>query len=72
MCLLCQSATPLRVRSLVGLIPAFAVETIEADLLKSLPSFTRQRDWYLRYRPKLAVLVSRWNTPGVFLSDSTS
>ncbi|HKH66957.1 MAG TPA: glucosidase [Reyranella sp.] len=57
-------ATPLRVRSLVGLIPAFAVETIEADLLKNLPSFTRQRDWYLRYRPKLAVLVSRWNTPG--------
>ena len=29
-----------------------------------MPSFTRQRDWYLRYRPKLAALVSRWNTPG--------
>ena len=58
------TATPLRVRSLVGLIPAFAVETIEASSLKNLPSFTRQRDWYLRYRPKLAVLVSRWNTPG--------
>ena len=57
-------ATPLRVRSLVGLIPAFAIETIEANLLKNMPSFTRQRDWYLRYRPKLAVLVSRWNTPG--------
>src|SRR5258708_16360221 len=57
-------ATPLRVRSLVGLIPAFAVETIDGALLKNLPSFTRQRDWYLRYRPKLAVLVSRWNTPG--------
>ena len=57
-------ATPLRVRSLVGLIPAFAVETIDAGLLKNLPSFTRQRDWYLRYRPKLAVLVSRWNAPG--------
>jgi hypothetical protein len=57
-------ATPLRVRSLVGLIPAFAVETIDADVAQELPSFTRQRDWYLRYRPKLAVLVSRWNTPG--------
>ncbi len=57
-------ATPLRVRSLVGLIPIFAVEIIDATLLKNLPSFTRQRDWYLRYRPKLAVLVSRWNTPG--------
>jgi hypothetical protein len=58
------TATPLRVHSLVGLIPAFAVETIDATLLKNLPSFTRQRDWYLRYRPKLAVLVSRWDTPG--------
>ena len=57
-------ATPLRVRSLVGLIPAFAVETIEAALLKNLPSFTRQRDWYLRYRPKLAVLVSRCEHAG--------
>jgi hypothetical protein len=57
-------ATPLRVRSLVGLIPGFAVETIDAYLLRNLPSFTRQRDWYLRYRPKLAVLVSRWNAPG--------
>lgn len=57
-------ATPLRVRSLVGLIPGFAVETIDAHLLRNLPSFTRQRDWYLRYRPKLAVLVSRWNAPG--------
>ena len=47
-------ATPLRVRSLVGLIPMFAVEVADVALLKNLPSFTRQRDWYLRYRPKLA------------------
>jgi hypothetical protein len=57
-------ATPLRVRSLVGLIPAFAVDTVDAALLKNMPSFTRQRDWFLRYRPKRAGLVSRWNTPG--------
>ena len=57
-------ATPLRVRSLVGLIPTFAVETIEADLLQKMPVFTKSRDWYLLYRPKLAALVSRWNMPG--------
>jgi hypothetical protein len=57
-------ATPLRVRSLVGLIPMFAVEVADMASLKNLPSFNRQRDWYLRYRPKLAALVSRWNTPG--------
>jgi hypothetical protein len=57
-------ATPLRVRSLVGLIPMFAVEVADMASLKDLPSFNRQRDWFLRYRPKLARLVSRWNTPG--------
>ncbi|MBL6617419.1 MAG: glucosidase [Reyranella sp.] len=57
-------ATPLRVRSLVGLIPIFAVETIDASLFAKMPMFTRWRDWYLLYRPKLAALVSRWNAPG--------
>jgi len=56
--------TPLRVRSLVGLIPIFAVEVIDAALLKKMPLFAKRMDWYLRYRPKLAALVSRWNTPG--------
>jgi hypothetical protein len=57
-------ATPLRVRSLVGLIPIFAVEVVDQSRLKKLPTFARWRDWFLTYRPKLASLVSRWNTPG--------
>jgi hypothetical protein len=57
-------ATPLRLRSLVGLIPMFAVEVIDAALLKNMPLFVKRLNWYLRYRPKLAALVSRWNTPG--------
>ncbi len=59
-----REATPLRVRSLVGLIPLFAVEVIDAALLKKMPLFAKRLDWYLRYRPKLAALVSRWNSPG--------
>ncbi|HLN09819.1 MAG TPA: glucosidase [Xanthobacteraceae bacterium] len=55
---------PLRIRSLVGLIPMFAVEVIDSGLLTSMPLFARRLDWYLRYRPKLAALVSRWNIPG--------
>jgi hypothetical protein len=56
--------TPLRVRSLVGLIPLFAVEVIDASLLEKMPVFAKRLGWYLRYRPKLAALVSRWSTPG--------
>ena len=57
-------AKPLRLRSLVGLIPMFAVEVIDPALLKKMPLFTKRLNWYLRYRPQLAALVSRWNKPG--------
>jgi hypothetical protein len=55
---------PLKVRSIVGLIPMFAVETLEPECLTKLPHFARRLDWYLNYRPELASLVSRWNEPG--------
>ncbi|MDQ7859142.1 MAG: glucosidase [Armatimonadota bacterium] len=54
----------LRVRSLVGLIPLLAVETIEPALLDRLPGFRERMDWFLANRPDLAALVSRWNEPG--------
>lgn len=54
----------LKVRSLVGLIPLLAVETIEPDLLEALPNFRRRMEWFLTYRPHLASLVSRWHVPG--------
>jgi hypothetical protein len=54
----------LKVRSMVGLIPLFAVETIEPELLDHLPDFKRRLEWYLNYRPDLAGLVSRWHEPG--------
>ena len=57
-------AIPLRVRSFVGLIPLFAVETIEPDVLDALPEFRRALEWYLDNRPDLARLVSRWQEPG--------
>jgi hypothetical protein len=54
----------LRVRSMVGLIPLFAVETIEPEMLDRLPDFKRRLEWYLSHRPNLAKLVSRWYEPG--------
>ena len=45
---------PLRVRSMVGLIPLFAVETLEHGLLEQLPGFHRRLQWFLNHRPDLA------------------
>lgn len=55
---------PLRVRSMVGLIPLFAVEIIEPELLERLPDFKRRLEWFMKYRPELAALVSHWLEPG--------
>lgn len=55
---------PMKVRSMVGLIPLFAVEVLDPDLLKKLPDFTARLRWYLQHRPDLAKLVSRWQDCG--------
>ena len=54
----------LKVRCMVGLIPLFAVETLEPELLEKLPEFKRRLEWFLAYRPDLASLVSHWNDEG--------
>ncbi|HEV2677461.1 MAG TPA: glucosidase [Aliidongia sp.] len=55
---------PLRVRSMVGLIPLFAVEVIDGEMLDRLPDFAARLDWFLKHRPELAELVSRWTDKG--------
>ena len=55
---------PMRLRSMVGLIPLFAVETLESQLLDRVPEFRQRLEWYLNYRPDLARLVSHWTVPG--------
>jgi hypothetical protein len=54
----------LRIRSMVGLIPLFAVETLEPELLEKLPGFRKRLEWFLNHRPDLAGLVSHWEAPG--------
>jgi hypothetical protein len=56
--------TPLKVRSMVGLIPLFAVETLEPELLDKVPQFKQRLEWFLNYRPDLARLVSHWHHEG--------
>jgi hypothetical protein len=51
---------PLKVRSLVGLIPLLAVEVLDASVFARLPGFSARTHWFLDHRPQLARLVSRW------------
>jgi hypothetical protein len=47
------SKTYVRVRSMVGLIPLLAVETIDPELLDQLPSFHERLSWFLHNRADL-------------------
>jgi hypothetical protein len=44
---------PLKVRSMVGLIPLFAVETLEPEIVDRLPGFKRRMQWFVDNRPDL-------------------
>jgi hypothetical protein len=56
---------PLKVRSMVGLIPLTAVCTLEAEQLERFPAFNRRLGWFLHNRPDLASLVPSWEDPGM-------
>ncbi len=58
------SRHPLKIRSMVGLIPLFAVETLDADALDRLPAFKRRLDWFIEHRPDLTQHVASMKTRG--------
>jgi len=55
---------PLRVRSMVGLIPLFAVATLEPEILDRLPGFKRRLEWFIDNRPDLTANVASMRAPG--------
>jgi len=52
---------PVKIRSMVGLIPLFAVETLEPSLLERLPGFKRRLEWFIVNRPDLTKNVASMN-----------
>jgi len=49
---------PLKVRSLVGLIPLLAVEILDDDVIQRLPGFKKRLHWFLEHRPDLNRQIS--------------
>lgn len=52
------NSIPLKTRSLVGLVPLFAVEVLENDVIERLPGFKKRMEWFLSHRPDLASQVT--------------
>ncbi len=55
----------MKIRSVVGLIPLFAVESIDAGLLDRLPGFRRRMEWFIKNRPDLAGNLASLTRGGV-------
>lgn len=62
---------PIKLRSLVGLVPLFACLTIERDVLKRLPTFRQKVSWFLQNRTDMAenlAFMPPGGTSGVAMS----
>jgi hypothetical protein len=55
---------PLKVRSMVGLIPLFAVETLEPEVVDKLPGFKRRMQWFIDNRATLSEHIELQEVPG--------
>jgi Glycosyl hydrolase family 63 C-terminal domain len=55
----------LKVRSMVGLVPLFAVATLEPEILEKLPAFRKRMDWFIQNRPDLTGNIACMQTEGV-------
>eukprot|EP00112_Aurelia_sp_Birch-Aquarium-sp1_P003819 Seg1430.11 transcript_id=Seg1430.11/GoldUCD/mRNA.D3Y31 product="putative protein" protein_id=Seg1430.11/GoldUCD/D3Y31 len=56
------NAVPLKVRSMVGLVPLFSCLVLEDDVIKKLPGFKKRLDWFLKNRQDLASQISYMST----------
>lgn len=56
---------PIRARTIVGLIPLFAVEVLRQFDQPRLPDMVARMRWFVENRPDLGALVSHWDVPGV-------
>ncbi|GAB4017497.1 glucosidase [Spirosoma migulaei] len=58
------SVQRMRVRTLVGLIPMFAVEVLDDELMRANPAFLKRMIWFQSHRPDLYHQVSRYTETG--------
>ncbi|MDX6204020.1 MAG: hypothetical protein QOF39_77 [Frankiales bacterium] len=58
------TALPMRVRSVVGLVPLAAVRVIPDAVLAALPEFSSRLHWFLEHRPDVAAQVGWMHSVG--------
>jgi hypothetical protein len=54
----------MRIRSMVGLIPLYAVESLEPEIVDRLPGFKRRMQWFIDHHPDFRDHVQEMEEPG--------
>jgi len=54
---------PMRVRSMVGLIPLFAVENLSSEVIDGLPGFKRRMQWFIDHLSEFGDFIETMTTP---------
>jgi hypothetical protein len=58
-------SVPMKVRSMVGLIPLFAVDTLEPSVLERFPAFVKRMRWFIENRPEVAENIASMEERGL-------
>jgi hypothetical protein len=61
--------TPLKIRSVVGIIPMFACEVLERDIIDKLPGFSKRMQWFLKHRTDLSKHIAYMEASGTDRGD---
>ncbi len=59
------NAVRLKIRSMVGLLPLFAVDTVEPDIMEKMDVFTRRVHWFIDNRPHLSNSMASVDVRGI-------
>ncbi|HLH41529.1 MAG TPA: hypothetical protein VKV74_00990 [Bryobacteraceae bacterium] len=59
------SSIIMAIRSIVGLIPVFAVDTVEPSVINALPGFRKRMEWFLAHRHDLCANIASLAREGV-------
>jgi len=57
-------SSPIKVRSLVGLMPMIAVSIIEDDVYREFPDFVRRMNWHVKHSPQLTSGIANVEATG--------
>src|SRR5207248_9761464 len=55
---------PLKVRSMVGVMPLFAIAILESDLIDQLPRFKRRMEWFINNWGDIHQHLESWEELG--------